>query len=197
MDLETVSNRFEEHFQRIKSAPANEWLQPGTALDEDDNSSEYRGYTTLDTSENIKAWLLRPSGGLSSKSEDLSDEGISLCRHSSIDEISENSQAKAIADQLPDDWLIQSSTSYSAQVPQTTKTWLQRFQESSGTSTSDWLIESESETESYPECYDWLTQDSIDRCKDCPADCYRDTFKVFKNVLNSSKSEWLATVSDW
>ena len=196
MDLETVSNRFQEHFQQVKSDQATEWLQTGVVIDED--SSAYRSNTTLDTSENIKAWLLRSSESLSSRCEDFNDEGISLCRQSSVDiEVSENSQAKPIADQLPNDWLMKSSTSCSPKVTQP-ESWLQRFQESSGTTTSDWLIESDSApSEAYPECYDWLTQESIDRCKDCPGDCYKDTFKVFKNVLNSSKSEWLATVSDW
>ena len=196
MDLETVSNRFQEHFQQVKSAPATEWLQTGVVIDED--SSAYRSHATLDTSENIKAWLLTSSESLSSRCEDFNDEGISLCRQSSVDiEDSENSQAKPIVDELPNDWLMKSSTSRSPQVTQP-ESWLQRFQEASGTTTSDWLIKSDSApSEAYRDCYDWLTQESIDRCKDCPGDCYKDTFKVFKNVLNSSKSEWLATVSDW
>ena len=196
MDLETVSNGFQEHFEQVKSTPATEWLQTGVVIDED--SSAYRSHATLDTSENIKAWLLRSSESLSSRCEDFNHEGISLCRQSSVDiEVSENSPAKPIADQPPNDWLMVLSTSRSPQVTQT-ESWLQRFQESSGMTTSDWLIKSDSEpSEAYPECYDWLTQESIQRCKDCPGDCYKDTFKVFKNVLNSSRSEWLSTVSDW
>ena len=214
MDLETVSNRFEEHFRRVKAAPTTDWLQPGVVTDENENSSGYRSYTTLDTSENIKAWLLRPSENLSlsSKGDELNDERISLSRHSSVEEKGsenyvggeyagsengwllvekrkEKSDGDSAEDQATNDWLNGLST------PQITRTWLQRFHESTGTTTSDWLIEYESEAN--PECYEWLTQDSINRCKDCSGQCDRDTFKVFKNVLNSSRSEWLATASDW
>lgn len=223
MDLETVGNRFEAHFQEVKSSSANDWLQTiPNKSDESVLSTGFSDRTKLDTSENIKAWLLKPLEGLSLSSkcnDDLVDEGISLSRHSSIEpkliggkysdgetawlldekhskRFSGDSREISTADQLDDDWLIGSYTSSMMSYPPSqTGSWLQRFRESSGTETSEWLMLPESEPE--PEYCEWLTRESIERCKSCSADCPKETFGVFRNVLTSSKNEWLATATDW
>ena len=186
-----MSNNFKMHFKEVIATPAGEWLQSGTVVMEGSSNLTAR-HSSLDTSENIQAWLIRPMGSLSlsSKGDEMVDEGISLSRHPSYEP--NNSEMQVIGEVLNDWLLTEAGTPYQAKVAQNSS-WLQRFQESSGSSTSDWLIVPEVE----PDYCEWLTQESIDRCKSCPGECARDTFKVFRNVLNSSRSEWLVTATDW
>lgn len=213
MDLNTFTNRIQENFQRIKSSPDAQWLQPGTVPSSDDPSHRLR-HRTFDTSESRDSWLLRPIEGmsLSTKSDELTDEGISLTSHFGVDEresedgyteknhgkgpclVDDKVRCNLTADQLHHNWLITPSTSHPVHDTETI-TWLQRFRDSNGASNSDWLLGSENTIK--PEYCEWLTQESIDRCANCPGDCDAETLKVFRNVLNSSRNEWLSTVSDW
>ena len=194
MDVEVVSNSFSNHFQQVKATPAAEWLQE----DVGSNSIECPSYCTIDTTENIKAWLLRPMENLSlaSSGENCVDEEISLSRDSEVEKNLENndSQEMATEKKVSDDWLIGSFTSHPPQ-PFETESWLQRFRESTAKSSSDWLIASKSEA--LPAYCEWLTEESSERCKSCPGECAKDTFNAFRNVFNGSRSEWLATASDW
>ena len=205
MDVEAVSYGFNKHFQQVKATPAAEWLQNEDGI----NPAKFPSYSTIDTSENIKAWLLGPMENLTltSRGENLVDEESSLSQKYSLAEkdndwVWQEKLKEQTADpqeittekQVPDDWLIGSLTSHPSQLSKT-GSWLQRFRESIGTSSSDWLIVSESEA--LPEYCEWLTQESTERCKSCPGECAKDTLNAFRNVLNSSKSEWLATASDW
>ena len=202
-----MSNRFREHFQQVKATPAKEWLQNGMSTEDGDNMSTAYHYTTLDTSANIKEWLQRPLEelSLSPKHEDLIDEGISLSRHSSLEDKGSKNYSRDNYIDSKGGWLLDDSAQDKSSNEQlesctsrsSTETWLKSFREANGASLSDWLAVTESETEVKPEYCEWLTQESIDRCKSCPGECAKDNFGIFRNVLNSTTTEWLTTVSDW
>lgn len=56
---------------------------------------------------------------------------------------------------------------------------------------SEWLMESSIE----PEHCQWLTRESVSRCRSCPGTCAKDNFKVFHNVSNRRSSEWPASAT--
>lgn len=207
MDLKATTNSFVLHFQEVKEAPMTDWVQSSVT---DHSNDETTTCIRFDASEALDTWLLT-SEVLSRSSDERNtvDEKTPvgkmnndnaggtgwLLTSRNMDEDDDTSPKKREEKTQSDNWLLSMDCTQPGNEPLTQdENWLQRFRESMGKSTSDWLIVAD---DVEPEYCEWLTRESIDRCKNCPGECARDTFQVFRKVINSSMNEWLTTATDW
>lgn len=218
--METITNGFTLHFEKIKKTPNVDWVKP---VDEAHANSKTLTVIRFDGSEKPDTWLLMPeSFSEISKEESATDEkspdntvqsDISQ-QEKMEDDTADNSEwlltANCVNENEKDHvmvkpmkleenanskiWLLScedlDSTDDKVIVEET---GLQKFRKSVGKNARDWLMGSSIE----PEYCEWLTRESIDRCKNCPGVCAKDMLKVFNEVSGSPRNEWLVTAMDW
>lgn len=207
----------------MKKAPLTDWVQPGLVP----TSNETMRFLPFDASEGLDSWLLAPKtvsqtteGGGSTIDEVSSDRvELSSDSHFESSEVanmetdyshedstwllkernveSELGKLKINEETESESWLLPRPGNQTSPKRQFVKSenWLRKFREKMGENDSDWLIVTG--VEALPKYCEWLTQESQERCKDCPGECAKDTFKVFGNVSKSPRNQWLATAADW